>query len=218
MLCPLLKARLMLTMTVEARKPEATPSAAGLAKAAATCAAGLLTAVPHFNFRSELLKMIVEVVSTKAVDETFVRCRKALEELFRTDEDGNASLEAVQLITKMIKAKKYRIDESVLNTFLHLRLLSELDLKASQEKVEKADNPLKRKKKDREFRTKKARKIAKQDKEIEKEMREADATVSHEEREKKQSETLKLVFVTYFKILRDRPEGLMAPTLEGLAK
>lgn len=159
--------------------------------------------------------MVVEVVSVRKIDETFIRCRKALEELFQSDEDGTASLEAVQLITRMIKAKKYRVDESVLNTFLHLRLLSELDLKASRENV---DNPRKRKKKDREFRTKKARKIAKEDKEIEKEMREADATVSHEEREKKQSETLKLVFVTYFKILRDRADGLMAATLEGLAK
>lgn len=201
------------------RKPDAPPSAAGVGRAAATAAAGLLTSVPHFNFRSELLKLVVEVVSVRTVDETFIKCRTALEELFRNDEDGNASLEAVQLMTKMMKAKHFRVDESVLNTFLHLRLLSEFDRKASMDKVDKhEDNMPKLKKKHREFRTKKARKFAKEEKEVELEMREADATVSHEEREKKQSETLKLVFVTYFKILKERPEGLMGATLEGLAK
>lgn len=159
--------------------------------------------------------MIVERVSVKTVDETFITCRAALEELFRTDEDGGPSLEAVQLLAKMMKAKHYRIDESILNTFLSLRLLSELDLKGSQDKV---DNPRKRKKKDREFRTKKARKLEKGRKATEKEMDEADATVSHEEREQRQSETLKLVFATYFRILKEKPPGLMGATLEGLAK
>jgi nucleolar complex protein 3 len=185
-----------------------------VAKVAVTCLCELLTCAPHFNFRSELLKMAVQVLSVKEVDAKFVKCRTALEELFKNDEDGKASLDAVQHLTKMFKAKSYNIDESVLNTFLCLRLLSELDVKASREAV---DNPRKRKK-DREFRTKKARKLEKGKREIEKELKEADATVSYEEREMMQSETLKLVFVTYFKVLKERPPALMAATLEGLAK
>ncbi|RPA88824.1 nucleolar complex-associated protein 3 [Choiromyces venosus 120613-1] len=189
--------------------------AVALSKVAINCACGLLAAVPHFNFRTELLKIIVERVSVRAVDETFVKCRTTLEELFRTDEDGGPSCEAVQLLSKMMRAKHYLVDESVLNTFLSLRLLSELDVKGSNSAV---DNPRKRKKKDREFRTKKARKLDKEQKASEKEMMEADATVSHEEREKRQSETLKLVFATYFRILKEKPPGLMGATLEGLAK
>lgn len=179
------------------------------------CACGLISAVPHFNFRSQLLKIIVERVSVKTVDELFVKCRTALEELLRNDDDGAASFEAVQLLAKMLRAKDFNVDESVLNTFLSLRLLSELDVKASRETV---DNPNKRKKKDRAFRTKKARKLEKERQISEKEMNEADATVSHEEREERQSETLKLVFGTYFRILKERPLGLMGATLEGLAK
>lgn len=144
-----------------------------------------------------------------------MKCRTALEELFRNDDDGAASFEAVQLLAKMFKAKDFNVDESILNTFLSLRLLSELDVKASRETV---DNPRKRKKKDRVFRTKKARKLEKERQVSEKEMDEADATVSHEEREERQSETLKLVFGTYFRILKERPLGLMGATLEGLAK
>ncbi|KAG0126299.1 nucleolar complex-associated protein-domain-containing protein [Tuber indicum] len=186
-----------------------------LANFAVNCACGLLAAVPHFNFRTELLKIVVERVSLRKIDETFVKCRSTLDELFRTDEDGGPSCEAVQLLSKMMKAKHYLVDESVLNTFLSLRLLSELDVKGSDSAV---DNPRKRKKKDREFRTKKARKLGKEQKAAEKEILEADAIVSHEEREKKQSETLKLVFATYFRVLKEKPPGLMGATLEGLAK
>lgn len=53
---------------------------------------------------------------------------------------------------------------------------------------------------------------------IEKEMKAADATVSHEDRDRMQSETLKLVFVTYFRILKLRSPNLMGAVLEGLAR
>lgn len=203
---------------------DGSPTAVAVARVAVTCACQLLEHVPHFNFRGELLKIVVQVLSmrTAAVggggaDGTFDRCRQTLEEVFRTDEDGKVSFDAVQTITRMLKAKRYRVHESVLNTFLSLRLLSELDVKAS---TDTAENGRKRKakKKDREFRTKRARKLDKEMKAVEKEMKEAEATVSREERERIQSDTLKLVFVTYFKILKERPPGLMAATLEGLAK
>lgn len=190
---------------------------------AVTCACQLLEHVPHFNFRGELLKIVVQALSVRSAaatggaDGTFDRCRQTLEEVFRTDEDGKVSFDAVQIITRMLKAKRYRVHESVLNTFLSLRLLSELDVKASTDTVENGGKR-KAKKKDREFRTKRARKLDKEVRAVEKEMKEAEATVSHEEREKIQSDTLKLVFVTYFKILGERPPGLMAATLEGLAK
>ncbi|KAH0604762.1 uncharacterized protein H6S33_006430 [Morchella sextelata] len=198
-----------------ASRNEHSPNVVAVGKIAVNCACGLISTVPHFNFRSQLLKVIVERVSVKTLDEVFIKCRTTLEDLFRNDDDGAASFEAVQLLAKMLKAKGFMVDESVLNTFLSLRLLSELDVKASLETVE---NPRKRKKKDRQFRTKKARKSEKERKISEKEMDEADATVSHEEREERQSETLKLVFGTYFRILKERPPGLMGATLEGLAK
>ena len=70
----------------------------------------------------------------------------------------------------------------------------------------------------KEFRTKKQRKILKERKAVEKEFKEADAVVSHEQRERMQSETLKLVFVTYFRILKARTPNLMGAVREGLAK
>ena len=195
---------------------------ASVASVAISCACALLLAVPHFNFRGELLKILVARLSLRKVDANFIKCREATENLFSNDEDGTASLDAVSLITRMMKSRNYHVDESVLNTFLHLRLLTEFSSKASQNRVDKpvAESDLggKKPKFKKEFRTKKQRKIMKERKAVEKEFKEADAIVSHEHRDKMQAETLKLVFVIYFRILKARIPNLMSAVLEGLAK
>jgi len=194
---------------------------ASLASVAIACACTLLNSVPHFNFRGELLKILVGKLSTRRVDDDFVKCRETIETLFRNDDDGTPSLDAVALLTKMMKGRGYRVDESVLNTFLHLRLLSEFSGKGSTNFVEKSQDDEfggKRLKEKKVFRTKKERKLMKERKIVEKEMKQADATVSHEDRERMQSETLKLVFVTYFRILKIRSPSLMGAVLEGLAR
>ena len=53
---------------------------------------------------------------------------------------------------------------------------------------------------------------------MEKDFIEADAIVDHEERERIQSETLKLVFVIYFRVLKARIPSLMGAVLEGLSR
>lgn len=211
----------LLSDCVKQRSTNASEEETSLANVAISCACNLLLAVPHFNFRGELLKMLLGKMSGKSRDSDFYKCAEALEILFRTDEDGNASLEAVTLLTKMIKAKNYLVDEAVLNTFLQLRLLSEFSQKGSHAGVDKdAEQQEPKSKKQiekREFRTKKQRKALREQKVIEKEMKEADAAVSHEERDRMQAETLKLVFVTYFRILKARTPSLMGAVLEGLA-
>ncbi|OJJ44885.1 hypothetical protein ASPZODRAFT_134292 [Penicilliopsis zonata CBS 506.65] len=198
----------------------------GLRTIAINCACNLLLGVPHFNFRNELLKILVNRLARRKVDGDFIKCRETLEEVFNKDNDGIVSLEAVRLLSKMMKARDFNVHDSVLDTFLHLRLLSEFSSKASRDRVdrrtteeEEEDQPTgKKQKQKREFRTKKERKILKERKIVEKDMKQADALVSHEEREKNQAETLKLVFATYFRILKLRSPALMGPVLEGLAK
>ncbi|KAF7716131.1 Noc3-like protein [Penicillium ucsense] len=190
---------------------------------AISCACTLLQAVPHFNFRTELLKILVNRLARKQVDGDFVKCRETMEEIFAKDNDGVVSLEAVRLLSKMMKAREFNINESVLNTFLHLRLLGEFSRKASRDRVdpnepEEEKTLGKKQKQKREFRTKRERKVMKERKVVEKDMKVADALVSHEERDKNQAETLKLVFGIYFRILKQRIPNLMGPVLEGLAK
>lgn len=197
-------------------KKRATP----ISTIAITCACTLVTAVPHFNFRGDLLRVLIRKLSSRKVDADFIKCRETLETLFKEDEEGNASMEAVSLLTKMMRSKEYRVDESVLNTFLQLRLLGEYSGKASQDSVDKPKETYngKKPKQKKEFRTKKERKLLKQQKEAEKVMAHADAAVSHEERERMQSETLKMVFAAYFRILKERVPHLMGAVLEGLAR
>ncbi|KAH7041165.1 nucleolar complex-associated protein 3 [Microdochium trichocladiopsis] len=204
----------------KAPQPGAKPAKGqSLGSIAITCACTLLTSVPHFNFRNEVVKILVGKISTRRVDDDFNKCLRALETFFQDDEEGRPSMEAVSLLSKMIKARNYQIDESVINLFLHLRVLSEFSGKGSTDTVERdgGEGPS-RKKFKKEFRTKRARKEMKEQKALEKDMANADALVSHEERDRMQSETLKLVFATYFRILKQRTPQLMGAVLEGLAK
>jgi nucleolar complex protein 3 len=192
----------------------------GLDTLAITCACELLLAVPHFNFRGELLQIVVAKLSHRKIDDYFTKCRETIERLFDEDDGGNASLDAVTTITRMMKARNYNIDESVLNTLLHLRLLTEFSFKASQNAVDKPqdENGKTKQQKKKEYLSKKQRKALRELKAVEKDFKEADAIVSHEERDKNQAETLKIVFATYFKILKARSPHLTGAVLEGLAK
>lgn len=186
-----------------------------------TCVCKLLISVPHFNFRTDLLKVVVDQLSSQQTSADFRKCLDTLSEFFATDDDGAPSFEAVTLLTKMMKAKDYRVHEDVLNTFFNLRLLSELSPQTSDAKTDNANQPTyhgKKLKSKWEHRTKRERKIARERRAVEKDMKEASAIVDHTEREKLQSETLKAVFATYLRILKLRIAGLIGPVLEGLAK
>jgi nucleolar complex protein 3 len=196
-----------------------------LASTALSCASTLLLAVPHFNFRPDLLKIVIDSLSRRATGKDYENSVQTIEKLFREDEDGKASLEAVQMLTKMMKTRDYQIHESILNMFLHLRLLSEFGRKGSYNRVDRTERDqiqvpkkIKRMQEKRTFHTKRNRKMTKERKILEKEMEEADAVVSHEERDKIQAEMLKLVFVSYFRILKAKTQHLMGAVLEGLAK
>ena len=197
---------------------------------AITCACTLLTSVPHFNFRSDLVKILVGKLSTRRRrggagdgDADFDHCLRALETLFREDEEGRASMEAVSLLSKMMRAREYEVDEGVVNLFLHLRLLSEFAGKASQDAVEQpaagsAEKRALNRAQKKAFRSKRERKQAKEQRALSRDLAQADAVVGHEERDRLQSETLKLVFATYFRILKQRRRGLTGAVLEGLAR
>ena len=183
---------------------------------AVNCACSLLLNVPHFNFRDELLDLVIRQLSTMENSSEFAKCVEGLETLFKQDEDGAASLDAVRALAKMIKTRNFHVQEAVLNTFLHLRLLS--DLPAISTPTDDDERNGSKGRKQWQHRSKKERKVARERKAVAKDFREADAIVSLEERDKMQSETLKLVFVTYLRILKLRSPSLMGAVLEGLAR
>ena len=86
----------------------------------------------------------------------------------------------------MIKERRFIVHPNVLSCLLHLRLKTELGVRASEAKVERDDNRGKGKKKGKDKNkphlSKAAKKAEKERKEIEKEMKEAEAEVDKEER------------------------------------
>lgn len=188
---------------------------------AVKCACSLLLAVPHFNLRAELLRILVDQLSSRRYNQNFEKCVDTMRSLFQLDDDGGMSLEAVGILTKMMKAKDYKVLEPVVDTFLSLRLLSELSVKGSTTKIDKSEDPMYRGKKRKvqwEPRSKKERKLVRERKKVAKDLKEADAVVSHEDRDRMQSDTLKMVFATYFRILKLGKSELMGAVLEGLAR
>ncbi|KAF9947388.1 hypothetical protein BGZ72_010594 [Mortierella alpina] len=194
----------------------ATKAKADLATVAIHCMCNLLTSVTHFNFRLNLMTALIARMSRRSWSELSETCSKALKEVFADDESAEVSLDAVKLTTKMIKSKSYLVHPNVINIFLSLRLKEELPTRQSGEED---GNSRKRKKKEKVHISKKNRKLLKAKKEVEVEMKEAEAVVDKEEKLRTQTETLKLVFITYFRILKHAPGSPLLPAvLEGLAK
>lgn len=113
--------------------------------------------------------------------------------ILREDRTGVPSLEAVQLLNRMIKERHFNVHPEVLTCLLHLRLKTELNVRASDSKVDKAQTSTqskgraaarraKGKPTDQPHLSKKTRKVLKERKEIEREMRDAEAEVDKEER------------------------------------
>lgn len=135
------------------------------------------------------------------------RCLDTLIKVFRADNTGEASLEIVRLLNRMIKERRYNVHPEVLSCLLHLRLKSELGVRASETKADKesgggvgktfskgraAARRAKGKMVDQPHLSKKANKALKERKEIEKEMHEAAAEVDKEERAARVSALLPL--------------------------
>ncbi|KAL7753396.1 hypothetical protein RI367_001171 [Sorochytrium milnesiophthora] len=182
----------------------------------------LLTHV-HFNFRLNLLDMLVQQVTSPFTALQQVSL-DTMRELFQTDELGEPTTEAVKLIAKHIKTLSYaHVPASVVDTFLYLRLKDELtleDLRRQSRKNGKDDKKSgKASKKDRPYISKKQRKVIKREAEVEEEMREAEAVHTLAERRKHHTATLEHVFLTYVRVLKNAPRSqLVAPVLEGLCR
>ncbi|KAG6890726.1 hypothetical protein C0995_005099 [Termitomyces sp. Mi166 len=201
----------------------------GLADIALRSMCTLLKEATHFNFRVNLMSCIVARLSKRSWDSSSELCLNALIHVFREDLTGVVSLEIVRLLNRMIKEKRFNVHSEVLSCLLHLRLKTELGVRASDSSV---DEPPKKessskaaarraKGKSTELRhlSKKAKKALKEKHEIDKEFREAEAEVDKEERAATQTETLKLLFVLYFRILKNpRRTPLLPAALHGISK
>lgn len=195
--------------------PNATDALLG--RYAANAACELATALRHFNNRADVMLIVCRRVSSKPTElndlKIYSKCITTLETLLLDDAaSGDISFDVIRLLTKSIKAKHYRVDESVVNIFLSLTIIEDYDPNTTDETKPKIN------KKDRIHLSKKQRKQRKENQKIEKEMRVLEQAVSEEERERYQAQILRMLLAVYLEMLKNRPESLMASVLEGLAK
>ncbi|THH32116.1 hypothetical protein EUX98_g2063 [Antrodiella citrinella] len=208
-----------------------------LADVALRCMCTLLTEVTHFNFRINLMSSIVASLSRRSWDSSSDICLTTIISVFRADNTGEASLELVRLLNRMIKERKFKVHPEVLSCLVHLRLRNELGVRSSDSRTDRpndafgdrkskkyaanraAQRRAKGKTTDQPHFSKKAKTALKERQEIQKEMREAEAEVDKEERAATHTEALKLLFVLYFRILKNPdPTPLLPAALQGISR
>jgi nucleolar complex protein 3 len=157
------------------------------AAAAVHSLAALLKSRPTFNFRSNIISVLIPLMGAMG---TSSRCqvqrtivREAVEHVFKTDNTGAVSLEIVHVIGKHVKSTNYQMHEDILKCFFRLQL--KLDLKD--------DEKMKQMKKKRKKRN---------EDDVARGMKEASATVDQQEKNRCQAKILEDIFVTFFRIIR----------------
>ncbi|KAF5189934.1 Nucleolar complex protein 3-like protein [Thalictrum thalictroides] len=210
------------------------------------CMCDLLEAVPHFNFRGNLLAAVVNNISSTN-DVIRKHCRSAIKSLF-TDEGkhgGEATVEAVHLIADHVKIHDCQLPPDSIEVFLSLSFDDDLGKPQAPEIEETVKNKGKKakkeeRKKEKASNKKRSRKdlLESSREEVDDDLKATSFAPNALERRRMQSETLYAVFQTYFRVLKHsmRPttdrstmhnsyihgrfgtHPLLAPCLNGLGK
>ncbi|GAA5929972.1 Noc3p [Sporobolomyces koalae] len=213
-----------------------------LAPAALHSLCTLVKEKPDFNFAVNIMDIIVKRVGRKGWDDGHQMCLDTIIHLFQTDKTTTASnsLHLVRLISRLVRARHFAVRPEVISSLLNLRLKDELGggrvrasadavyrekegrkgmVRWNQEKNHKGRRGGKAKEAMAKKGSKKAREARKEQYAVEKEMREAEGEINSEERERNMTETLKLLFALYFRIVKlDYRSPLLPTALEGLAR
>jgi len=202
----------------------------------------LLQSKTHFNFSHNIMQIVVRKLGQREWDELSLECAETITTVFKKDIKGDDSLQLVRLIVRTIKSRNYSVHPELLEVLLSLRLKNELSshIRASNDRVYSMkdassttqrggklpwkDRAAHQKSKSSGAQqptviSKKARKIMKARAGIEEEIAEAEETVKAEEKERNQTETLKMMFGCYFRIVKLPYRSALLPVaLEGFSR
>ncbi|XP_012672847.1 nucleolar complex protein 3 homolog [Clupea harengus] len=188
----------------------------GLAEVAIRCLCELLVALPHFNFHNNIMVVVVPHMNEQA-RQVSAMCCDAVRTLLKQDKLGEASLGLVKVISGIVKSRNYHVKPEMLKTLMCLRI--------KEVEVRKDSDDLKPKQKFMTYQDKKKnlsrmqRKWKKAEEKLQKELMETEATESKVKKLKLHTETLNIVFLIYFRILKKAQKSVLLPSvLEGLAK
>uniref|UniRef100_UPI0037E9651F nucleolar complex protein 3 homolog isoform X2 n=1 Tax=Semicossyphus pulcher TaxID=241346 RepID=UPI0037E9651F len=187
----------------------------GLAEVAVRCLSELLLALPHFNFHNNIIVVLVPLMNDPDKQVSGMCC-DAFRKLFQQDKGGGASLATVRVISGLVKSLNYNVKPEVLRTLLSLRI-KEVEMKKDIEDTAPKKKFMNNKEKKKNL-SRMQRKWKKAEEKLEKELLEAEASESKEKKIKLHTETLNIVFLIYFRILKKAQKSVLLPAvLEGLA-
>ncbi|XP_028651303.1 nucleolar complex protein 3 homolog [Erpetoichthys calabaricus] len=188
----------------------------GLAEVAVKCLCELLVSLPHFNFHNNIIVTIVPLMNDNS-KQVSAMCCESVKKLFTQDKEGQASLGMVKVISGLVKSRNYDVRPEVLNTLLCLRI-KEVQVKRDADDIAPKKKFMTYKEKRKNL-SRMKRKWKKTEERLEKELLEAEASESKDKKLKLHTETLNIVFLTYFRILKKAQKSTLLPSvLEGLAK
>jgi len=199
-----------------------------LAETALECFGRLIVAHPHFNFRDQLIDILV----TYNAQTKHSRCAEIahtyLSKALKDDKLGEVSLEVTSAICQLAKKRKLSVSATLFKTLLHLRLIDVKTADLAEKNKKKAEREklaaLKKKQSRRE------RKRSKKMKKLKNELLETEAHTTTDQKLKYHRTILKKLFVTYFRLLKYHEElvgerretskfvKLLPPVLEGISK
>jgi len=183
----------------------------GLYMVAVRCLSGLLESKAEFNFRDNLLQLLVPLMGSTN-DGVSAAASTAVESMFQADSSGEASLVAVRLIAAYVKASSYNARNEVLLSLLRLRITEDVASRLDGKKTHLSAKQKKRM-------TKAQRKADKETREVEREMEAARAEESTAVRARNQTDMVRAIFTVYFRILKKVQSSPLLPgVLAGLAQ
>ena len=203
---------------------------------AVRAACTLLEAKPYFNFRENLLEMVVPRLASPR-RRVFLEVAGTVRRVIRGDPSGVITLEIVRRVGRLLKTLGYHCRPEALEPFLAIELEKDLVIHPfaavggrsrtddngdgnDEDKSGKGKGGKgKGKGKGEEYVSKKQKKLDKAERILAKEFRESEAEYSKEELRKTHTAILDSMFGTYFRILKRAPQSPLLPVvLTGIAK
>ncbi|VVA95829.1 unnamed protein product [Arabis nemorensis] len=214
---------------------------------ATRCICTLLDAVPHFNYRDNLLSSVVRNISSP--DEVVRRlCCSTIRSLFSNEgkHGGELTVDAVRLIAEHVKSYNCQLHPNSIEVFMSIRFDEDIgkrdsedkNLKKSKKNNKRINQEEQNQGQENERKKSKLEMMSKIRDEVNADYKRETYEPDAKERRKMQTETLSRVFETYFRILRNTMHSigesteadttsnhgafgyhpLLAPCLDGLAK
>ena len=83
-----------------------------LAKLALTCLCELLVTHPHFNFRTNIISVVVPFAAAHNKEQSDLVCGY-IKRLFKEDKEGQVTLEVTRLLGRIIKNRNFNVHPKV---------------------------------------------------------------------------------------------------------